>query len=31
MLVGEGAKRWAIEHNIETVENDGLKTGEALL
>ncbi len=27
MLVGEGAKIWAKEHNIKTVDDDYLKTG----
>ena len=27
MLVGEGAKKWALENNFEEVPNDYLKTG----
>lgn len=31
MLVGDGAKKWAIDNNLEEVDDDFLKTGYWLL
>jgi hypothetical protein len=28
MLVGDGAKNWAVEHKMKTVDDEVLKTGE---